>query len=547
MIPYIVMLVFIIVMILWVVYGQLRDEGFGDSSSSYKPLVITDKTTLNEIREESKKRLEFFKTLKATLDMPTAVLPNFTPQEIGMETLNIVEQKRDGRTFYRSSFGDSPTLLAAFRALVKYQHDEEQKKQTTMPTGVNMNQTYKAYVLSVMPFQPGTTNQQKEIAFNGMVDYTNKKDAKEFALYQRILDANKRTTGTTSTGTTTTGTTTTGTTTTGTSSTGTTTTGTTQNPASANVVRTTTGTTQNPASGNVVTTTTGTTQNPASGNVVTTTTGTTQNPASANVVRTTTGTTQNPASGNVVTSTTGTTGTTQNPASGNVVTSTTGTTQNPASANVVRTTTGTTQNPASGNVVTSTTGTTQNPASGSVVRTNTGTTQNPASGNVVTSTTGTTQNVASGNVVRTQSNFPALEIDRIYAMVGSPYDNNDKPIKDKKVTDVAASEAEMNITKPKEKKITDSKPDSAPGCSDNFSKELEYRLAKNITKQLRDDMLSQRALSDLRPSSAPCMADTMPSTNLTQQGYEYQHSKPLDMNDYIRKDSIPCWGCSLPQ
>ena len=181
------------------------------------------------------------------------------------------------------------------------------------------------------------------------------------------------------------------------------------------------------------------------------------------------------------------------------------------------------------------------------MRTNTGTTQNPASGNVVTSTTGTTQNVASGNVVRTQSNFPALEIDRIYAMVGSPYDNNDKPIKDKKVTDVAAPEAEMNTTKPKEKKITDSKPDSAPGCSDNFSKELEYRLAKNITKQLRDDMLSQRALTDVRPSSAPCMADTMPSTNLTQQGYEYQNSKPLDMNDYIRKDSIPCWGCSLPQ
>jgi hypothetical protein len=497
MIPYIVMLVFIIVMILWVVYGQLRDEGFGDSSSIYKPLVITDKTTLTELLEEGKKRLEFLKTVKATLDMPTAVLPNFTPQEIGMETLNIVKQEKDGKTFYRGPIEDSPTLLGAFRALLKSKYDEEQRKQTTtMPTGVNMNQTYKAYVLSVMPFQPGTTNQQKETAFAGMANYVNKQDTKEFAVYQRILDANKRTTGTTSTGTTTTGTTSTGTTSTGTTSTGTTTTGTTQNPASANVVRTTTGTTQNPASGNVVTTTTGTTQNPASGNVVTTSTGTTQNPASGNVVRTTTGTTQNPASGNVVTTTTGTT---------------------------------------------------QNPASGSVVRTNTGTTQNPASGNVVTSTTGTTQNVASGNVVRTQGNFPVLEIDRIYAMVGSPYDNNDKPIKDKKVMDVAAPEAEMNTTKPKEKKITDSKPDSAPGCSDNFSKELEDRLAKNITKQLRDDMLSQRALSDLRPSSAPCMADTMPSTNLTQQGYEYQNSKPLDMNDYIRKDSIPCWGCSLPQ
>ena len=132
-------------------------------------------------------------------------------------------------------------------------------------------------------------------------------------------------------------------------------------------------------------------------------------------------------------------------------------------------------------------------------------------------------------------------------MVGSSYDNKDKPIKDKKRTKVYAPEAELNTTKPKEKKITDSKPDSAPVCSDKLSKELEDRLAKNITKQLRDDMLLQRALSDVRPSSAPCMADTMPSTNLTQQGYEYQHSKPLDMNDYIRKDSIPCWGCSLPQ
>ena len=436
MIPYIVVLVFIIAMILWVVYGQLKDEGFGDSPSIYKPLVITDKTTLTELLEEGKKRLEFLKTVKATLDMPTAVLPNFTPQEIGMETLNIVKQEKDGKTFYRGPIEDSPTLLGAFRALLKSKYDEEQRKQTTTPPGINVNQTFKAYMLATLPFQPGTTNQQKEVAFTGMLDYLNKKDTIEFALYQRILDANKKTTVTTTTGTTTTGTTATGTNATGTTATGTT----------------------------------------ATGNVVTSTTGTTQTAP--------------------VTSTT-TTGTTQKPASGNVVTSTMGTTQ---TAPVTTTT-----------------------------------------------TTGTTQNVASGNVVRTQSNFPALEIDRIYAMVGSPYDNNDKPVKDKKVTDVAAPEAEMNTTKPKEKKITDSKPDSAPGCSDNFSKELEDRLAKNITKQIRDDMLSQRALTDVRPSSNPCMADTMPSTNLTQQGYEYQHSKPLDMNDYIRKDSIPCWGCSLPQ
>ena len=358
MIPYIVVLVFIIVMILWVVYGQLKDEGFGDSPSTYTPLVMTDKTRLADMVEASKKKEEFFKTLKATLDMPTAVLPNFTPQEIGMESVNIVEQEKDGKKFYRGPTEDSPTLLDAFRVLVKSTYEQAKAQNTPPPPGFDLNQTYKTLVLSdFLKNKPDATEEEKDKAFSGLIDFFNKKEAKDFAIYQRIYDANKK---------------------------------------------------------------------------VTTTT-----------------------------------------------------------------------------------------------------TDKDASGNDVT--------------VTTLKKAPVIEINRIYAMVGSSYDNKDKPIKDKEVTDAEAPEAELNTTKPKEKKITDSKPDSAPACSDKLSKELEDRLAKNITKQLRDDMLSQRALSDVRPSSAPCMADTMPSTNLTQQGYEYQHSKPLDMNDYIRKDSIPCWGCSLPQ
>lgn len=366
MIPYIVVLVFIIAMILWVVYGQLKEEGFGgminDSPSSYKPIVVTDKTTVADMIEASKKKVDFFKKLKATLDMPTAVLPKFTPQEIGMETLNIVEQEEDGKKFYRGPTEDSPTLLDAFRVLVKstYEQINAQSNQAP-PPDVQLNQTYKSLLLSGFEkFKPDATEEEKEKAFSESIDYFNKKEAKEFEIYQRILDANKK----------------------------------------------------------VTTTTTTTTDKDASGNDVT---------------------------------------------------------------------------------------------------------------------------------VTTLNKAPVIEIERIYAMIGTKKNNKDKPIKDKEVTDADAPEAEMNTTKPKEKKVTDSKPDSAPACSDKLSKELEDRLAKNITKQLRDDMLSQRALSDVRPSSTPCMADTMPSTNLTQQGYEYQHSKPLDMNDYIRKDSIPCWGCSLPQ
>jgi hypothetical protein len=45
------------------------------------------------------------------------------------------------------------------------------------------------------------------------------------------------------------------------------------------------------------------------------------------------------------------------------------------------------------------------------------------------------------------------------------------------------------------------------------------------------------------------------NTNNLQQGQEAINANPvtrctkkppIDMNDYIRKDSIPCWGCSVP-
>ena len=356
MIPYIVVLVFIIAMILWVVYGQLKEEGFGDSPSSYKPMIVTDKTTWADLLEDAKKKLEYFKTVKATLDMPTAVLPKFTAEEIGIQTaIGIYEREVNGKNTYNTPFGgEFPTLLDAFRDSVTIQYNRGLDQLKTPPPEEILNKTIKDFSISFM--KPDMPKEEKENLFSLMIADQNKRTVQEFEIYQRILHANKKTTTTT---------------------------------------------------------------------------------------------------------------------------------------------------------------------------------QKDASGNDVT--------------VTTLKKAPVIEINRIYAMVGSSYDNKDKAVKDKEVTDADAPEAEMNTTKPKEKKVTDSKPDSAPACSDKLSKELEDRLAKNITKQLRDDMLSQRALSDVRPSSAPCIADTMPSTNLTQQGYEYQHSKPLDMNDYIRKDSSPCWGCSLPQ
>lgn len=85
-------------------------------------------------------------------------------------------------------------------------------------------------------------------------------------------------------------------------------------------------------------------------------------------------------------------------------------------------------------------------------------------------------------------------------------------------------------------------PSVSEGVSQN---EIEQRLAKNIATQIKDELLVQRALT--QPSAAP--AAPAASDGL-YQGMEYASScpskEPLNMNQYIRKDSIPCWGCTLP-
>jgi hypothetical protein len=86
--------------------------------------------------------------------------------------------------------------------------------------------------------------------------------------------------------------------------------------------------------------------------------------------------------------------------------------------------------------------------------------------------------------------------------------------------------------------------EAAPVKTPEMSKEMEERIAKRITSQLRSELLSQRATEPVDNKYAPC--ELSPS-NAEAQGAEYTHAKPgFNINDYIRKDSIPCWGCSLP-
>lgn len=92
-----------------------------------------------------------------------------------------------------------------------------------------------------------------------------------------------------------------------------------------------------------------------------------------------------------------------------------------------------------------------------------------------------------------------------------------------------------------------------------LDKETENRLSKNIASQIRDEMLAQRATTPLSDGcgsgSGSCVSpsDSCGSASASDscsQGSDYLANSPgapFNSNDYIRKDSIPCWGCKLPQ
>lgn len=87
----------------------------------------------------------------------------------------------------------------------------------------------------------------------------------------------------------------------------------------------------------------------------------------------------------------------------------------------------------------------------------------------------------------------------------------------------------------------------APLTTTGFTKEVEDRIAKSVATQLKDSLLSQRATdSTIQDTSCPY---AQYQTTAVEQGKEYTHARPSptpDMSEYIRKDSIPCWNCSLP-
>jgi hypothetical protein len=112
--------------------------------------------------------------------------------------------------------------------------------------------------------------------------------------------------------------------------------------------------------------------------------------------------------------------------------------------------------------------------------------------------------------------------------------------------DTTARSTDVNVTKSKEQK--DCIQETAPTQSTAATKEMEDRIAKSVATQIKDTLLSQRSTSN-GMEEAGCPYAPYDS-NSTAQGKEYTQVKPIqaapDMSEYIRKDSIPCWNCTLP-
>lgn len=87
----------------------------------------------------------------------------------------------------------------------------------------------------------------------------------------------------------------------------------------------------------------------------------------------------------------------------------------------------------------------------------------------------------------------------------------------------------------------------APQMTTASTKEMEARIAKSVATQIKDSLLSTRAIQSIT-NEMPCPYASYTS-DATAQGNEFTQAKPSpvpDMSEYIRKDSIPCWNCSLP-
>jgi len=89
---------------------------------------------------------------------------------------------------------------------------------------------------------------------------------------------------------------------------------------------------------------------------------------------------------------------------------------------------------------------------------------------------------------------------------------------------------------------------SSTNTTYTMSEEDKNRLSKDIAKSIKDQILSDRSLQPVIPASTDsCANESACVSDSCSQGADYMSGAPFNANDYIRKDSIPCYGCTLPK
>jgi hypothetical protein len=82
----------------------------------------------------------------------------------------------------------------------------------------------------------------------------------------------------------------------------------------------------------------------------------------------------------------------------------------------------------------------------------------------------------------------------------------------------------------------------APGIDSQFYTSFKSELLSDVRQAVQDEMISNPLASQ-----GTVLEDSCIDSFSGQQGKDFLKYVPgKNPNDYIRKDSIPCYGCSLP-
>lgn len=84
----------------------------------------------------------------------------------------------------------------------------------------------------------------------------------------------------------------------------------------------------------------------------------------------------------------------------------------------------------------------------------------------------------------------------------------------------------------------------APGLDSQFVSDLKASIQGDVKQAVRDELLSGSLASS---GTADVLTDGCIDSLSAQQGSDWMRYVPgKNPADYVRKDSVPCYGCSLP-